>query len=81
MTKIFKSFVALITLVFLSAPTMAAPVELHYWHGHTGKLENIINEIADRWNSSQDGSKLIPTSKGSYEDILAAFKIYVHVMF
>ena len=73
MKKIYKAFLALITVGFLSTPTIAAPVELHYWHGHTGKLENIINEIADRWNSSQDGSKLIPTSKGSYEDILAAF--------
>ena len=73
MKKLYKGFLALITVGFLSAPTIAAPVELHYWHGHTGKLEAIINEIADRWNASQDESMLIPTSKGSYEDILAAF--------
>ena len=73
MKKLYKGFLALITVGFLSTPTIAAPVELHYWHGHTGKLEAIINEIADRWNASQDESMLIPTSKGSYEDILAAF--------
>ena len=73
MKRLYRALIALVTVAFLSTPTIAAPVELHYWHGHTGKLENIINEIADRWNSSQDGSKLIPTSKGSYEDILAAF--------
>ena len=73
MKKIFKAFIALVTLVFLSLPSNAAPIELHYWHGHTGKLENIINEIANRWNAKQDESRLIPTSKGSYEDILAAF--------
>ena len=47
MNKIFKALIALVTLVFLSLPVNAAPVELHYWHGHTGKLENIINEIAN----------------------------------
>ncbi|SVE02681.1 uncharacterized protein METZ01_LOCUS455535, partial [marine metagenome] len=73
MNKIFKTLIALVTLVFLSMPSFAAPIELHYWHGHTGKLESIINEIANRWNAKQDESKLIPTSKGSYEDILAAF--------
>ena len=73
MNKFFKAFIAFVTFVFLSVPSFAAPIELHYWHGHTGKLENIINEIANRWNAKQDESKLIPTSKGSYEDILAAF--------
>ena len=53
MNKIFKALIALVTLVFLSLPVNAAPVELHYWHGHTGKLENIINEIAERWNARQ----------------------------
>ena len=73
MKNLLKFFIALVTASFLSLPTIAKPVELHYWHGHTGKLEAIINEIADRWNASQDESVLIPTSKGSYEDILAAF--------
>ena len=59
MKKLYKGFLALITVGFLSAPTIAAPVELHYWHGHTGKLEAIINEIADRWNASQDESMLM----------------------
>ena len=72
MSKII-SIVAILGIMFFSVPTFAKPVELHYWHGHTGKLENIINNIAERWNSKQNGSRLIPTSKGSYEDILAAF--------
>ena len=70
MKRLYRAFIALITVAFLSTPTISAPVELHYWHGHTGKLEAIINEIADRWNASQDESVLIPTSKGSYEDSL-----------
>ena len=73
MKNLFKFFIAITTASFFSLPIIAKPVELHYWHGHTGKLEAIINEIADRWNASQDESMLIPTSKGSYEDILAAF--------
>ena len=73
MRKIFNALIALVSLVFLSFQSFAAPIELHYWHGHTGKLESIINEIANRWNAKQDVSRLIPTSKGSYEDILAAF--------
>ena len=44
MKNLFKFFVALTTASFLSLPIIAKPVELHYWHGHTGKLENIINE-------------------------------------
>ena len=73
MNKLFKIIVAFSTMFFFSTPSYSAPIELHYWHGHTGKLENIINEIAERWNAKQDESRLIPTSKGSYEDILAAF--------
>ena len=73
MNKFFKIIVAFSTMFFFSTPSFSAPIELHYWHGHTGKLENIINEIAERWNAKQDESRLIPTSKGSYEDILAAF--------
>ena len=67
------STITILGIMFFSVPTLAKPIELHYWHGHTGKLENIINNIADRWNSKQNESRLIPTSKGSYEDILAAF--------
>ena len=73
MNKIFKAFIAFVTFVFLSVPSFAAPIEIHYWHGHTGKLQDIINEIADRWNAKQDESVMIPTSKGTYEEIMAAF--------
>ena len=67
------STITFLSIMFFSVPSFAKPIELHYWHGHTGKLENIINNIAERWNSKQKESRLIPTSKGSYEDILAAF--------
>ena len=67
------STITILGIMFFSNPSFAKPIELHYWHGHTGNLENIINNIADRWNAKQNESKLIPTSKGSYEDILAAF--------
>ena len=73
MNKIFKALIAFVTFVFLSVPSFAAPIEIHYWHGHTGKLQDIINEIADRWNAKQDESMMIPTSKGTYEEIMAAF--------
>jgi len=73
MNKIFKTLIAFVTFVFLSVPSFAAPIEIHYWHGHTGKLQDIINEIADRWNAKQDESVMIPTSKGTYEEIMAAF--------
>ena len=46
MKNLLKFFIALVTASFLSLPTIAKPVELHYWHGHTGKLEAIINEIS-----------------------------------
>ena len=54
MNKLFKIIVAFSTMFFFSTPSFSAPIELHYWHGHTGKLENIINEIAERWNAKQD---------------------------
>ena len=70
-----KNIITLTVLIgtLFSYTLYAKPIELHYWHGHTGKLESIINDIADRWNARQSESKLIPTSKGSYEDILAVF--------
>ncbi len=68
-----KRFLLTITLLFISfyQNGFSNPIEIQYWHGHTGKLENIINQIAQKWNSSQRNSILIPTSKGTYEDILA----------
>ena len=54
MNKLLKIIVAFTTVFFFSIPSFSAPIELHYWHGHTGKLESIINEIAERWNAKQD---------------------------
>ena len=50
--QMFKviSTITILGIMFFSVPSFAKPIELHYWHGHTGKLENIINNIADRWN-------------------------------
>ena len=61
MKRLYRAFIALITVAFLSTPTISAPVELHYWHGHTGKLEAIINErINGRGERIRTFAPLVP---------------------
>jgi sn-glycerol 3-phosphate transport system substrate-binding protein len=63
---------ATLTLVGGSASTSFAATDIQWWHGMGGRLGEVVNEIADKYNASQSDYNLIPTYKGGYEDTMTA---------
>ena len=59
------------TLGMVSAPALAA-TEISWWHAMGGRLGEVVNEIAQKFNSSQSDVKLVPIYKGNYEETLTA---------
>ncbi len=72
----------LITTAIASLGLMAnaahAQTEITWWHGMGGHLGEVVNQIAEGFNESQDDYSLTPVFKGSYEETLtgaiAAFR-------
>ena len=58
-------------LGLVSAPALAA-TEISWWHAMGGRLGEVVNEIAEKFNSSQSDVKLVPIYKGNYEETLTA---------
>ena len=62
--------------VFTSATMMASAAwsatDVHWWHAMGGRLGEVVNEIAEKYNASQSTYNLIPTYKGGYEDTMTA---------
>lgn len=46
--------------------------DIQWWHAMGGRLGEVVNEIAEKYNASQDVYNLIPTYKGGYEDTMTA---------
>ena len=46
--------------------------DLQWWHAMGGRLGEVVNEIAEKYNASQSDYNLIPTYKGGYEDTMTA---------
>ena len=70
MKKIISIFAVLLSFAFTS--NSYSKTEIHWWYGNSGFLGDVIIEIANRFNDSQDEYMVIPTGKGSYEDNMAA---------
>jgi len=49
-----------------------AQVEIEWWHAHSGRLGELVQEQADTFNASQDKYKVIAINKGNYSDTLNA---------
>ncbi|WP_176082561.1 extracellular solute-binding protein [Martelella sp. HB161492] len=67
-----KKFALAAFAVGLSASTTLAATDITWWHGMGGKNQEIINQISEKFNASQDACQLTPISKGTYEEALAA---------
>lgn len=46
--------------------------DIQWWHAMGGRLGEVVNEVAEKYNASQDEYNLIPTYKGGYEDTMTA---------
>lgn len=82
-----RSFIALAGATALSTtlPRMAHAADatkITLWHAMGGRLGEVVNEIATRFNADQSASMLEPAYKGSYEDtltsVIAAFRAGEH---
>ncbi len=74
-----KLIASLIFVFAFSAVTaMAAPVEISWWHAMGGANGEKIDEIAAKFNASQDKYKVVPVFKGNYSEAMtgaiAAFR-------
>ncbi len=49
-----------------------AATEVQWWHAMGGRLGEVVDEIAVKYNASQSDYVLVPTYKGGYEDTMTA---------
>lgn len=66
-----RTIAATLALTFLSTTAHAA-TNISWWHGMGGRNQEVINEIAQKFNAAQAECVLNPVSKGTYEEALAA---------
>ena len=67
-----KTLPALAVLAMTATSALANPVQITWWHGMGGANEEVINQVAQKFNEAQNTCTLTPVSKGTYEEALAA---------
>jgi sn-glycerol 3-phosphate transport system substrate-binding protein len=70
-----KSYVASFVAagLFAGIPQLAvAQVEIEWWHAHGGRLGELVQEMAETFNASQDDYTVTAVHKGNYSDTLNA---------
>ena len=66
-------FLTLLTAGMVTAAIpAAAQTDIQWWHAMGGRLGEVVEEIAVKYNASQDAYNLVPTYKGGYEDTMTA---------
>lgn len=50
----------------------AETTAITWWHGMGGANEQVINQIAEKYNAAQQACAITPVSKGTYEEALAS---------
>ncbi|NLJ80120.1 MAG: extracellular solute-binding protein [Firmicutes bacterium] len=71
-----SSRIILIPLLFVlvfSALTLAAPVEVEFWHSMTGSRLEVVEKIAADFNAINPDQQINPILVGTYEEALARF--------
>jgi sn-glycerol 3-phosphate transport system substrate-binding protein len=58
--------IALLGAGLLAAGSAQAVTEIQWWHSMTGRLNEKVNDIADKFNASQNDYKVVPSYKGQY---------------
>ncbi len=67
-----KMLAALIALVAFAATSALAQTEISFWHSMTGVNGDKVNDLAKRFNASQNRYKVVPVYKGGYADSMTA---------
>jgi sn-glycerol 3-phosphate transport system substrate-binding protein len=63
---------ALAAVGILCASVAQAQTEIQWWHSMTGKLNDKVDEIANKFNASQSEWKVTPVYKGQYDESMTA---------
>jgi sn-glycerol 3-phosphate transport system substrate-binding protein len=72
-----KSIFAALASLGLASTAAQAQTEIHWWHSMGGALGDKVNELATKFNASQNDYKVVPSYKGSYpESMTAAIAAY-----
>lgn len=69
--KTVASLVAAAALLGTSSASYAA-TDISWWHAMGGRLGEVVVDIANGYNDSQDACKITPVFKGTYEETLTA---------
>lgn len=56
----------------LAANQAIAQTEITFWHAMGGELGETTNQIAEKFNASQNDYRIVPIFKGTYEEALTA---------
>lgn len=59
-------------LILAANAAFADATNITWWHGMGGRNEEVINEVAQKFNAAQAACMITPVSKGTYEEALAA---------
>jgi sn-glycerol 3-phosphate transport system substrate-binding protein len=72
-----KTLVALAALVGFAATAASAQTEIQWWHSMAGLNGDKVNDLATKFNASQNRYKVVPVYKGSYpESMTGAIAAY-----
>jgi len=69
--KTVASLVAAAALLGTSSASYAA-TDISWWHAMGGRLGEVVVDIANGYNESQDACQITPVFKGTYEETLTA---------
>ncbi|SBW06684.1 glycerol-3-phosphate transporter subunit; periplasmic-binding component of ABC superfamily [uncultured delta proteobacterium] len=59
-------------LCLLPGTALAAPIQIQFWHGMGGELNDITNELVKNFNASQNKYEVVPVYKGTYDQVMTA---------
>ncbi|MGS4886859.1 extracellular solute-binding protein [Roseibium sp. MB-4] len=69
--KTVASLVAAAALLGTSSASYAA-TEISWWFAHGGHLGEVVNQIGENYNASQEACQITPVFKGTYEETLTS---------
>src|SRR4051794_1367693 len=59
-------------LLFSMSPARAGAIEIHWWHAMQTEVKRLLEKLAADFNESQPDYKIVPSSKGLYNETLSA---------
>jgi sn-glycerol 3-phosphate transport system substrate-binding protein len=67
-----RSFTLAAGLIAATATIAQAKTEITFWHAMGGRLGEVVNDIAEKFNERSEDYRITPVYKGNYEETLTA---------